>query len=172
MVALAAAGCDPGVDTPTSEQTADWPAECGRFEEQVLDLVNQHRHDGWACGTDPGTPGPGGLAPLEMDDPLRRVARLHSQDMAERGFFDHVNPDGDDPFERMTAAGFAGDLPWGENIAAGSPTPDEVVAAWMASPEHCENIMLGPFAVLGVGLYEDQSLEYSYWWTQDFAASH
>jgi uncharacterized protein YkwD len=160
---------DPRSSASSSEATADWPPSWADFEDQVLDLVNQQRFVGATCGSDPM---PGGQVPLEMDDTLRRIARLHSEDMAERGFFDHVNPDGDDPFDRMSAAGFAGAYPWGENIAAGSPTPEDVVDAWMNSPPHCENILLGDYRVIGIGLYEDPSLPYSYWWTQDFAGSH
>ena len=66
------------------------------------------------------------LAP-EHDFLLRHV----SEDMADRAFFDHVNPDGDDPFDRMSAAGFAGGYPWGENIALGPIDAAQVVQAWM-----------------------------------------
>ena len=72
----------------------------------------------------------------------------------------------------MEAAGFTGAKPWGENIEAGSPTAEEVVAAWMSSPDHCRNIMDGQFAVIGIGLFVDPHSTYEYWWTQDFAASH
>jgi uncharacterized protein YkwD len=48
-----------------------------------------------------------------------RAARKHSIDMGTRNFFDHVNPDGQDPFARMKAAGWnpTGAYAWGENIA-------------------------------------------------------
>ena len=44
------------------------------------------------------------LRPLKTDERLSDIARLHSEDMAHRSFFDHVNPDGKDP----TARGRAG----------------------------------------------------------------
>ena len=56
--------------------------------------------------------------PLVMEARLRCAARVHSLDMANRGFFDHVNPDGEDPFVRMERAGYSFQAA-GENIAAG-----------------------------------------------------
>jgi uncharacterized protein YkwD len=51
---------------------------------------------------------------------------------------------------RITAAGYV----WqsaGENIATGYRTPRGVVAAWMASPDHCRNILSPDFRNIGVG---------------------
>ena len=44
------------------------------------------------------------LKPLKIDAKLSEIARRHSEDMARRGFFDHVNPDGHGPTERGVAA--------------------------------------------------------------------
>src|SRR5205085_1819797 len=55
-----------------------------------------------------------------MNKILLGTARAHSQDMYTRKFFDHVNPDGKDPFMRMDAAGYANLTTEGENIAASS----------------------------------------------------
>ena len=44
------------------------------------------------------------LKPLKIDPKLSEIARRHSEDMARRGFFDHVNPDGRGPTERGLAA--------------------------------------------------------------------
>jgi uncharacterized protein YkwD len=156
-------------EEPITEATADWEEAWTELEDEVLDLVNQRRFLGATCG---GEARPGGLEPLEADDLLRAVARLHSQDMAERDFFDHVNPDGDDPFARMESAGFAGAQPWGENIAAGAPTAEVVVQGWMDSPGHCENIMLPQFRVLGIGYFMAEGVGWEHYWTQNFAGGH
>lgn len=167
------AGCidDGGAESskPLSEETADWEDPWIAFEEEVRELVNQRRFLGATCGSDPM---PGGLQPLEADDLLRTVARLHSKDMAERDFFDHVNPDGDDPFDRMEASGFDGADPWGENIAFGATSPEMVVQLWMESPGHCANIMLADYRVIGVGYYEDPGDPSGLFWTQNFAGGH
>lgn len=44
-----------------------------------------------------------GLSKLTYDPQLQEIARLHSQDMAKREFFAHVNPDGADPTARAKA---------------------------------------------------------------------
>lgn len=98
-----------------------------------------------------------GVAALIMDDTAREVARAHSQDMADRDFFDHVNPDGDDPFERMADAGISFGTA-GENIAANQGFPDPPTTAvngWLNSPGHFANIMNGGFTHTGMGVAEN-----------------
>ncbi len=69
--------------------------------------------------------------PLALNSLLTLAARAQSLDMAERDFFDHVNPDGLDPTDRANAQGYTGTA--GENIAAGYAGIDEVHAAWLES---------------------------------------
>jgi uncharacterized protein YkwD len=165
----------PGDDDPSSsggddddDDDADtWPAELIALEDEVLRLVNQLRAVGGTCGGVAMSSVP----PLEMDDVLRDVARAFSRDMAVRGFFDHVDPDGDGPQERMAAAGFDGASPWGENIAFGPTTAAQVVEMWTGSTGHCQNMLEPGYAVIGIGAYADGTPAGTYW-TQDFAGSH
>lgn len=140
-----------GVDVTLSE--AEQPADTvSAYEQEVFDLVNQIRAEN-------------GLEPFVYNATLAQVARAHSQDMIDRGFFDHTNPDGDGPGDRVSAAG----VRWSqvaENIAAGQRTPEEVVTSWMNSPGHRANI-LGSCKELGVGLALGGS--YGCYWTQCFA---
>jgi uncharacterized protein YkwD len=168
------AGCSGDSGDATTDGGAptvpeDWPAAWAAMEDEVVELCNVQRRFGATCGD---TPMAGGLDLLESDEVLRGVARGHSLDMAVRGFFDHTNPDGDDPFDRIGAAGFTGDQPWGENIAAGSSTAADVVDQWMHSPGHCTNIMTPEFTVIGVGYDFEEDSEFRHYWTQNFAASH
>jgi uncharacterized protein YkwD len=87
---------------------------------------------------------------------LRELERLdHSAQrwtdvMVWRDVFDHVAL-GSDPGARITAAGFS----WssiGENIATGFPTPRDLVAAWMSSSGHCQNILSPSFRYVGQGV--------------------
>ena len=131
--------------TPAPVQT---PAPgASQLEREVFFLINGIRIDHR-------------LAPLEWDDKLAGVARAHSVDMVQRGFFSHVNPDGLRPMERKIAAGIS--LRYSaENIARGYKTPEAVVAAWMASPSHRAAILAEEPSVMGVGLYND-------YWTANF----
>ncbi|MCO6436623.1 MAG: CAP domain-containing protein [Phycisphaerae bacterium] len=147
-------------DIAYCDGVADWEPDFATFEEEVLSLVNERRAAGADCGS-AGTFEP--AAPLTMNAALRCAARLHSLDMATRGFFDHTNPDGDGPAERIAPTGYQ-PRTWGENIAYGYATPEQVVAGWMGSDGHCANIMRSSFTEIGVGYEPGQH------WTQVFGA--
>ena len=92
--------------------------------------------------------------------------------MGAQDYFEHTSLDGREFGDRMTEAGFMGAGPWGENIAAGSATPEAVVQGWMNSPGHCANIMNPQYRVIGIGYAFDDASTFGHYWTQDFAASH
>lgn len=106
---------------------------------------------------------------LAYREDLQGVARGHSEDMAERGYFAHQSPDGQDIADRYAAANI--NCPTkGENIAqswykttvrtsSGTErynTIDELATAivnqWMNSPGHRENILRGQFNSEGIGV--------------------
>jgi uncharacterized protein YkwD len=103
-----------------------------------------------------------GCAAVSPDPGLTAVARAHSADMRDRGYFAHVDPDGRDPFDRAAAAGVAARA---ENIAAGQPDAAAVMAAWMDSPGHRRNILDCSLDSLGVGVATGSG---GPWWTQLF----
>ncbi|MFJ4468411.1 sigma-70 family RNA polymerase sigma factor [Streptomyces sp. NPDC089424] len=128
------------------------PAPTGAVA-QVVALVNEERSAA-GCG------------PLSEDGQLNQAAQGHSQDMAARDFFDHTNPDGADPGQRTTAAGYDWST-YGENIARGQQTPQAVMDSWMNSPGHRANILNCSFKDIGVGIHEGSG---GPWWTQNFGA--
>lgn len=132
-------------------------------EQRVLQLVNEVRKVGATCGAKQMPP----VGELTWNDVLATAARLHSEDMCKRKFFDHTNPDGKSPFDRMTAAGYKYAAA-GENIAAGQTSPEDVMSGWMKSPGHCENIMNALFTELGVGYAACAGGQYPSYWTQKF----
>jgi uncharacterized protein YkwD len=146
---------------PYCAVTESWDPAYAALEQEILVIVNQVRAQGANCGGDEMPP----VGPLTMDPNLQCAARVHSKDMADRDFFDHDNPDGDGPPDRMDAAGYDG-RNWGENIAAGRDTAEETMDQWMNSPGHCSNIMAEDFDVIGVGYYPGG--EYGHLWTQTF----
>src|SRR5437868_6621157 len=96
-------------------------------EQLVLEFINRARANPTAEGQRLGIDINEGLPqnavvrpPLAMNKILLGTARAHSQDMYTRKFFEHTNPDGKDPFERMAAAGYTNYTTEGENIAASS----------------------------------------------------
>ncbi len=111
---------------------------------QVLALVNAARAQARQCGDSAFGP----AAPLRWNPLLGQAALAHSDDMAERHYFEHVQPDGSAPADRATRAGYRWRLV-GENIASGQRTPAEAVAAWLDSPGHCANLMNPRFSEMG-----------------------
>jgi uncharacterized protein YkwD/uncharacterized membrane protein required for colicin V production len=108
-------------------------------EVQMLVLVNQERAKV-------------GVKSLTMDSTLREVARAHSRDMFERGYFSHIDPDGHDPFDRMKAAG-ASFTAAGENIAY-APSLSVAHDGLMNSPGHRANILSPDFGKVGIGIID------------------
>ncbi|MDX6315998.1 MAG: hypothetical protein QOF44_5462 [Streptomyces sp.] len=135
----------------TASSTASEPANTGNSaEDQVLALVNAERAKI-------------GCAALIADPDLGKLAEAFSKDMAKRDFFDHIDPDGNDPWDRAEAAGITG--LGGENIARGQPDAASVMDAWMNSPGHRANILNCNFKTIGVGAFLATG---GPWWTQDF----
>jgi uncharacterized protein YkwD len=162
---------DPVWDTPYCHPVygpMKWPDPLSAWEDEVVALVNQARATGGDCRTT-GSFGPSN--PLTVDASLHCSARVHSKDMADRNFFDHTNPDGQDPFDRMAEAGYGSYATQGENIAAGTPTAKETVDGWLASDGHCANMLNPAYKDIGVGAYEGPG-EYVYYWTQNFGAKN
>jgi len=102
-----------------------------------------------------------GCRALIPDRRLAAVARRHSEDMVRRRFFDHTNPDGLDPFDRLRAAGIRYRAA-AENIARGQTRGRQTYDDWIASPGHRHNIENCRYTHFGIGLYGNT-------WTLDLA---
>ena len=103
-----------------------------------------------------------GCSPLTLNPVLTRAAQAHSADMAAHGTMSHTGSDGSSPGDRLTRAGYLWSA-YGENVAYGYATAEQVMAGWMASPGHRANILTCSFKEIGVGFAQPGS-----YWTQDF----
>ncbi|WP_406191510.1 MULTISPECIES: CAP domain-containing protein [unclassified Streptomyces] len=149
-----AAGTTPAVPsagTPTPHSTTPGPTDPAL---QVITLLNAERTKG-KC------------RPITYNSTLAKAAQVHSADMALRGYFDHVGPDGIGPGERLTAAGYRWSA-YGENIARGQANPPAVVKAWVTNPHNRANIANCSFTQAGVGMY---SAPGGPWWTLILAST-
>lgn len=130
---------------------------------RVLELVNVARTQARRCGRERFEP----AAPLAMTATLTAAASVHSLDMAARGELGHGGSDGSDSGERITRAGYTWQAS-GENVAAGQPDAESVVAAWLGSPGHCATLMNGRFTETGVAFALAPGKNPSVYWTQVF----
>ncbi|AFZ03544.1 CAP domain-containing protein [Calothrix sp. PCC 6303] len=129
-----------------------------KFTQTVVELINYERIQA-------------GLKPLSLNAKLNQSASTHSQDMAEKDYFNHTGSDGSRVSDRIYNAGYHYSLA-SENIAAGQYSPEEVVQAWMDSPTHRANIMSADYQEIGVGYYylenDTGNVNYNHYWTTDF----
>jgi uncharacterized protein YkwD len=108
-----------------------------------------------------------GLPPYRLDVRLVLAARAHSQDMAARGYFSHVSPEGTTFDQRVRAAGYPS--PGGEVIAGGQRTPASAIQAWMNSPGHRAILLHASLQHFGLGLATGGP--YGFYWTANFGSS-
>ena len=158
LTVAAAALVAPGASQASTNCTPDasWGTLNKAYEAQVAVQLNQQREAN-------------GLPDLLVSPLLTDSAEWKSLHMAAFQYLAH-----DDPAppvarpadQRIYDCGYTWATYFGEIIAGGFPSPSDVVAAWMGSPEHRANILGSPYTVMGVGAAEDASGVY--WWTVDF----
>ncbi|NWF27331.1 CAP domain-containing protein [Streptomyces sp. PKU-EA00015] len=119
---------------------------------RVVELVNSERSKA-------------GCSPVTLNAKLSKAAQDHSEDMAAHQNMSHTGSDGSDAGDRITRAGYSWST-YGENVAYGYETPESVMAGWMSSPGHRENILNCAFKEIGVGLAQPGD-----YWTQDFGTA-
>jgi uncharacterized protein YkwD len=107
-------------------------------EAQVLILINSARARGVSCR---GGGGGVSLAPLRYNPTLRRAAKAHALNMANRGFMSHYFR-GIGPRTRVARAGYHYSR-MSEIIYkySGRSSAASAVRWWLRSPVHCRAIM-------------------------------
>ena len=130
---------DEGTSAPDKEQTTG--GVISAYEAEVIRLVNEIRRQN-------------GLGELTASAELSHVARLKSQDMHDKGYFDHTSPTYGSAFDMLRSFGISYRTA-GENIAYGYSTTQAVVDAWMNSSGHRANILNASYTQIGVGHVQD-----------------
>ena len=92
-----------------------------------------------------------GLQPLRINSRLSLAAEDRVGDMFGKHYFDHVAPDGTQPFVWADRHGYRYSL-IGENLAVGYGTAEKVVDGWMHSPGHRANILKANFDEIGIAV--------------------
>jgi uncharacterized protein YkwD len=120
--------------------------DIARIRAAVLCLINRERQAA-------------GESPLQANPLLVTAAQGHSEEMSREDFFEHRGQRGATPLSRMRAAGYVYSpqigYELGENLGWGTlglSTPRAVVAAWMASAGHRENILDPRYRETGIGV--------------------
>ncbi len=96
-----------------------------------------------------------GLSDLKVSSAVTAVARSHAQDMVNRKFFSHSNPDGKTPSDRLKAAGISYSAV-GENIAENTSV-QAAETSFMNSSGHRANILNSNYTTVGIGVAYDST---------------
>ncbi|MDE2213473.1 MAG: hypothetical protein KGJ34_03045, partial [Patescibacteria group bacterium] len=116
------------------------------------------------------------LADLADNTKLDEAAQAKAEDMAAKGYFSHVSPDGKEPWSWILQYGYNYQYA-GENLAVRFTDSADVVNAWMASPDHRANILKPVYQDIGVGVatgtYQGESAIYvvQFFGTEEVAAA-
>jgi hypothetical protein len=119
----------------------------------LLTLINAERHAA-------------GLNDVTLNPKLSQAAQMKANDMVTQNYFEHVGPDGKDPWSWYAAVDY--DWSWaGEILALNTNTEsnEEIVKSWMNSPGHRAIIMDGRYTEVGIGVaagtYQGQRAVYA-----------
>ena len=164
----ASAASSPNGGGPGPTATGTGTCNLEGFAAGVLARVNPYRAAGANCGSRGSfAPAPG----LKWNLALTQAADAHSRDMVANNFFSHTGATGSSAGQRITAAGYSWNS-YGENIAAGQTSINEVIDGWMASDGHCANIMNAAFVDIGVVCVPGTpSTAYRTYWTMELGKS-
>ncbi|WP_046175152.1 CAP domain-containing protein [Domibacillus indicus] len=93
-----------------------------------------------------------GVPRLLWKPEIRALAREHSKDMLEAGFFDHESPEFGNVKERLTGAGIAFQAS-NELISANYVDAPAAIEAWLNSAEEREILLDRSYSSFGTGAY-------------------
>lgn len=109
---------------------------------QIVELTNKEREKY-------------GLAPLNTNSLLEEAARRKAEDMFANDYWSHRSPTGKTPWDFFKEVGY-NYVYAGENLARDFADSSAVVAAWMASPSHKENIVGKNYQEIGVAVVDGE----------------
>jgi uncharacterized protein YkwD len=145
---VAAAVCVVGFSvTPAQSRArpAAGPPVASRIAADIVDLTNveRNRHD---------------RTPVRANSRLMRAAQIQAEQMARARTMAHVLPHADypRPADRLAAAKYRWQT-YGENVALGQSTADQVLKEWMRSRGHRMNILKSDFTEMGAGYALDRA---------------
>ena len=135
-------------ETETLTLAADADKKQEEHERAIVLLINQERDQR-------------GIREMSWDPKLQAIARAHSRDMSDKGYFDHTNKSGLDYRSRAVAAGYRCPNPKWQGVAEnlffgtrGYQSPQAAVNSWLDSPLH-KRAMLDPtFSKAAIGVHE------------------
>lgn len=128
-------------------ETREWRATAHDYAVQVNRLRLQHN-----------------LPPLKLNTQLCMAAQAHAETLAQTGVITHTDEYGRRADYRASEAGYFYHR-LGENLAAGQPSWERALQAWLDSPAHRANLLTPEYRELGVG-FTAGAVRYRTVWAQ------
>ena len=94
-----------------------------------------------------------GLGKLQENAKLDQAAAEKAKSMFAENYWAHYSPSGKDPWGFILGSGYRYSVA-GENLARNFYKSDEVVAAWMESPTHRDNVLNPKYHDIGMAVVE------------------
>ena len=146
---------------PATAIAADSPVEVRvtgtehhTYAAEVFSLVNENRSDN-------------GASALTRNATLSELAMQRAAEIALYYESSHLRPDDSECFTIIDGV-YTGWTAYGENIAIGQTSPEEVMDAWMNSEGHRANILDTEYTQIGIGCFYAGGI---YCWVQLFSNS-
>lgn len=108
------------------------------------------------------------LTVLTEDKTATKVSREHSQDMADKDYFNHTNTKNETPWDRYDNAG-GKYYACTESIASGYYSPIETFDSWINSSDHRANLLHEKATFAGVGMGYNEDSKSIFYTTQMFS---
>jgi len=94
-----------------------------------------------------------GVSIVKINAELNQAALAKATDMFEHNYWAHISPTGTEPWYFVTKSGYNYQHA-GENLARDFSNPKDIVAAWMASPTHRQNLLDDRYRDIGVAVMD------------------
>lgn len=147
-----AAAPNPYIPTPNEppNHAGDNVSKLTCTEAQFVRLLNIYR-------------GKNGRSALTVSLAGVKASRWHAQDMINKNYFSHTEPNGRSFTARAGAFGYSA---WAENIAAGSRSAEGSFCQWKNSPGHNTNMLSSQHSSMGIGSVGGGG--YGTYWSNNF----
>ena len=143
-------------DDEMKEEAMQVADEYREYQEEVLQLVNELRAEA-------------GVEPVILDETMCDAATMRTVEMVYSNKFSHTRPDGRKCLTVLEYFGVERSC-CAENIAAGFPSPVEVVECWKKSNGHYSSMINPDFKRMGIGYMKNEpGAYYSGYWVQLFS---
>jgi hypothetical protein len=90
------------------------------------------------------------LPALKLNKKLNTAAQTKAVDMVKKNYWSHTTPEGKEPWVFINNADYTYKKA-GENLAYGFSNPNQVLAGWLNSPSHRENVLDRNYQDIGFG---------------------